>query len=241
MAARKRKTCQVETEKTAPVATVRIRVLLVDDHRVLRDGIKAALKGYEDIEIVGEASDGRNAVSLARDLAPDVILLDISMPGVNGIEAARQISQQKLRAKILVLTMYDNPESVRELLANGVSGYILKTDCSLNDLAAGIRVVASGGAFFSPGVSKTALGRSVTKKPKQSPGGELQHLSNREREILILIASNYRNKEIAARLGISVRTVTTHREHIMRKLGIHGVADLTRYAISSGLAQQPTT
>lgn len=241
MAAIKRKSRRVETKKTAPDVFAAIRVLLVDDHRVLRDGIKAALKGYEDIDIVGEASDGYSAVSLARDLAPDVILLDISMPGINGIEVARRISKQSLRAKMLVLTMYDNPESVRELLATGVSGYILKTDCSLSDLASGIRAVASGGAFFSPGVSKTVLERSVTKTPKRNPGGESRHLSNREREILILIASNYRNKEIAARLGISVRTVTTHREHIMRKLGIHGVADLTRYAISSGLAQQSTT
>ncbi len=237
--ATRRKTRQVETKKTVSGVAVRIRVLLVDDHRVLRDGIKAALKVCEDIKIVGEASDGRTVVPLVRDLDPDVIVLDISMPGVNGIEVARRISQEKFRAKILVLTMYDNPESVRELLANGVSGYVLKTDCSLNDLAAGIRVVAAGGAFFSPGVSKIVLGRSAMKTPKPVSG--LHLLSNREREILTLVASNYRNKEIASRLGISIRTVTTHREHIMRKLEIHGVANLTRYAVSCGLVQQSST
>ncbi|MBI2605693.1 MAG: hypothetical protein HYW49_06395 [Deltaproteobacteria bacterium] len=199
-----------------------------------------------DKEIFGllQIADQRKEMFSAgriRLLEKIAMCLAVVIARIKAVEASQRSEQdfrkviEGAREGILVLTMHDNPESVRELLASGISGYVLKTDCSLSDLAAGIRGVTSGGAFFSSGVSKAVLGPAAAPRRKQSLGRDPNRLSDREREILALVAGNCQNKEIASRLGISVRTVTTHREHVMRKLGIHGVASLTRYAISRGL------
>jgi DNA-binding NarL/FixJ family response regulator len=210
-----------------------IRVLIVDDHTLVRDGIRAVLASASDITVAGEAADGHSAVEQARATGPDVILLDIAMPGLGGLEAVPLLKREAPDARILILTQYEQPEYVRRFLNLGVGGYVLKKAAGA-ELIAAIRAVHRGGLVVDPVVARevlteTASGDSVrTDDPYDS-------LTDRERQVLKLVAEGRSNKEVAATLDISVKTAMTHREHVMRKLGLHNRTDLTRFAIRRGV------
>jgi DNA-binding NarL/FixJ family response regulator len=207
----------------------KIRIILVDDHAILRDGIRALLKNESDIIVIGEAEDGRTAVNLTRQLLPDVVLMDIAMPLLNGLEATRQIIHDYPTVKVLILSMYDNEEYIRNSLANGAMGYILK-DASAAELVDAIRAVHRGETILSPAVTRLVVENYLrwgTLKKENNADG----LSPREREVLQLIAEGYSNKQIAEILCISIKTVQAHRMNLMSKLGLHDRADLIKYAI----------
>jgi two-component system, NarL family, nitrate/nitrite response regulator NarL len=209
-----------------------IRLLLVDDHPIVLEGIKLHLAAQSEFDVAGEASNGLDAIRQAGLLQPDVILLDISMPQINGIAAMSHIRQIAPRAKILVLTMHDNREYITQMARLGARGYVLK-DTSPAELTKAIKLVHSGEVYFSPSASRILLEEVTSRSASgKAPGGRL---SDREREVLLQIADGQSNKIIASQLGISVRTVETHRERIMRKLDIRSVAGLTKYAITQGL------
>lgn len=211
----------------------KIRVLLVDDHTILRDGIRLLLSSQEDIEVVGEAGDGEEAVAKARELKPDVILMDISLPKVNGIEATRLIKAERPESKILILTMHEDEEYVFPLLAAGASGYILKKTAS-SELISALRAVAEGNAFLHPAIAKTVLEKYRQGQPASAGGGP-DGLTEREVEVLRLIAQGLSNREIADRLFISIKTVQAHRSNIMEKLNLHDRVELAKYALRKGL------
>jgi DNA-binding NarL/FixJ family response regulator len=204
-----------------------IRVLIADDHAVVREGIRHVLSPDEGFDVVGEAVHGAEAVSLARSLEPDVVVLDISMPGLSGLEAAEQIRDSVPTAHILVLSIHDHEEYVLQSVRAGAHGYLRK-DSAPAELRAAIRAVHHGGTFFSEPAT-SALASALTNERR------IELLTARERDVLIEVARGSANKEIAARFGISVRTVESHRESLMKKLDIHGVAALTRFALAAGL------
>src|SRR5438128_1363509 len=214
-----------------------IRVLLADDHTVVRQGLRALLQTERDIEIVGEAGTGRQAVRLAKTLKPDVVVMDIAMPQLNGLEASRQISKHVPSSRVLILTSYSDDEYVQRLTEAGAVGYVLK-QAAVTDLVRAIREAQKGNAFFSPAISKRLIAycreTMVGGVPAKKPTGLL---TSREAEVLQLIAEGKVNKEIAAELGISIKTVEKHRQKLMNRLGIHDVAGLTRYAISKGIIE----
>jgi DNA-binding NarL/FixJ family response regulator len=204
------------------------RVLLADDHALVRAGIRSLLEHIEGVEVVGEAGDGHEALRLAAELKPDVVLLDIALPGLNGLEVAERLTHAGHRGVVLV-SMHATEEHVRHALSIGVAGYVMK-DSSTTDLEAALRTVARGQVYLSPAVSKR-----VVEVMSQGPEGSVPALTPRQREILQLIAEGGSTKEIAYRLGLSAKTVETHRAEIMRRLEIHDVAGLVRYAIRRGL------
>ena len=213
----------------------KIRILLADDHPLVREGIRSCLIQQKNFEVVGEAADGEETIQLVKTHAPDIVLLDINMPGMNGLEAARILMKTAPKSKIIILTMHDNKEYVHRMVTTGVQGYVLK-DCSPSELIAAIESVHKGEAHFSKQVSQTVLNEYVkTARTKNKKGGT--DLSQRESEVLTLIAEGFSNKEIAGKLFVSVRTVETHRERIIRKLDIHTVAGLTRYALMKGIVK----
>jgi DNA-binding NarL/FixJ family response regulator len=206
-----------------------IRILLVDDHRIMRDGLKSMLQAQTDFAIVGEAQNGRQAVRLAADLSPDVVVMDVGMPDLNGVEATQQIRQQSPGVKILALSMQSDGPVVRRILQAGATGYILK-DSAFDDLVKAIRVVASGKTYVDSDVAGLLVGQM------NSPDGtSVGILTPKEREVLQLIAEGQTTKGIAAKLFVSPKTVDTHRQHIMDKLNIHSIAELTKFAIREGL------
>jgi DNA-binding NarL/FixJ family response regulator len=215
----------------------KVRVLIADDHTLVREGLRALLRTETDIEIVGEAETGREAVQLAKTLRPDVVLMDIAMPLLGGLEATRQIVKHSPSARVLILSSYSDEDYVLQLAEAGGAGYLLK-QASYSDVARAIREARNGNAFFSPAISRRLSDRYresiVTGVPVKS---RASHLTSRETEVLQLIAEGGGNKHIAAELGISVKTVERHRQRLMDKLGIHDVAGLTRYAISKGLVE----
>jgi DNA-binding NarL/FixJ family response regulator len=213
--------------------TKRIRLLLVDDHAVVREGIRSFLVAQPHLEIVGEASDGREALAKAQELVPDIVLMDITMPHQNGLETARLLSQQVPQTRVLVLTVHNNQEYAAQVIRCGARGYLLK-DTSPAELVRAIEAVHAGQAFFSPLISQ-AMMNDLVAKAAQPVSAVTQSLTAREQEVLIHIASGLSNKEIAERLQLGLRTIETHRERIMRKLDIHNVAGLTRFAITEGL------
>lgn len=207
----------------------KIQVLLADDHTILRDGIRSLLEGEPDISVVGEAEDGRTAVKLTSQLLPDVVLMDIAMPLLNGLEATRRIRHACPQVKILILTMYENEEYIRQALASGAMGYILK-DATARELLDAIHTVHRGEAVLSPAITRLVIENYLR-------WGDLQEndtsdgLSPREREVLQLIAEGYTSKQIAEILCISIKTVQAHRANLMSKLNLHDRADLIKYAI----------
>ena len=201
-----------------------IRVLLVDDHQLVREGIKASLSSYPDITIIGEAADGIEAIEKATELKPDVVLLDFSMPKMNGLEVAKTLQNTLTKIGILVLTMHNKPEYLRRFLELGVRGYLSK-DSSPSELIKAVRSVSLGKEYIGSEIDSGSISKSSTREM-------LEELSKREQEVLKLLATSSRSKDIAAHLGISVRTVEKHRSQIMRKLKIDNVAGLTRYALS---------
>jgi len=207
-----------------------IQVLLADDHQIVRQGLRAMLE-HEGYKVVGEASDGREAIRMAETTHPDVAILDLAMPVLNGLDAARDILRGSPRTKAILLTMHTEDPYVLEALRAGVSGYVLKTQAAL-DLIQAIREVTRGAIYLSPGVSKTVVD-AYRNKSDLPP----DPLSPREREVLQLVAEGKTTKEVAALLGVSVKTAESHRTRIMSKLGIHETAGLVRYAIRRGIVQ----
>jgi len=210
-----------------------IRAVVVDDHAVVRSGIKLLLEREDDIEIVGEAGNARDAVFRARALKPDVILLDVVMPGTSGIEVLPQLLEESPETKVLVLSMQDDPSYVREAFAAGAAGYVLK-EAADEEVVAAVREIAGGGSYVHP-----ALGaRMVAADAEARAAAEADPLSDREREVLRLLALGHTNQEIAKMLYISVRTAETHRAHIMQKLRLSTRAELVRHALSHGLLEE---
>jgi DNA-binding NarL/FixJ family response regulator len=217
------------------------RILIADDHEVARRGIRALLETHSNWEVCAEASDGREAVELAATTNPDLILLDIGMPNLNGLEAARQILAATPDVPILILTMHDSDNVVREVLRAGARGFLLKSDAG-RDLVAAVEALQVQRTFFTTRVSQMVLNSfldqgkpdQVKEKINDLPGDPL---TAREREVIQLLAEGKTSKEVAVTLNLSVKTAETHRTNLMRKLGLHSVADLTRYAVRNGIVQ----
>jgi len=215
----------------------KIRVILADDHTVVRQGLRALLAAEGDIDIVGEAENGRQAIQLVKKLLPDVAVIDIAMPVLNGLEATRQITRCAPSTKVLILSSYSDDEYVQQLTEAGAAGYLVKQTAA-NDLLKAIREAHKGNAFFSPTIAKRlrdqcrqafANGQPAKRRP--------DYLTTREAEVLQLIAEGRANKQIAAELSISIKTVEKHRQQVMNKLNIHDVAGLTRHAIAKGIIE----
>jgi len=217
------------------MAESRIRVLVADDHTIVRRGLVSLLSLAEGIEVIAEAENGREAVEKSLLLGPDVVLMDVSMPLLNGLEATEQIKKKGPRIKVLVLSAHDNEEYVLQVVRSGANGYMLKNS-SAEDLFRAIRAVHAGGEFFSPSLS----GALVTSRAEEAGGIDLRtRLTTREREILQLVAEGHHHQHIADLLSISVRTVDTHCNNIMRKLNLHDRASLATYAIKNGIVILP--
>jgi DNA-binding NarL/FixJ family response regulator len=215
----------------------RVRVLIADDHALVREGLRTLLRAESDIEVVGEAETGRQAVELARTLQPDVVLMDIAMPLLSGLEATRQIVRQVPAARVLILSSYNDDEYVHQLTEAGGAGYLLK-QATYSDVVRAVREVKKGNAFFSPAISRRLTEHYREVVVGGAPAGNRRGpLTSRETEVLQLIAEGEANKRIAVQLGISIKTVERHRQRLMHKLGIHDVAGLTRYAVSKGLVE----
>jgi DNA-binding NarL/FixJ family response regulator len=208
----------------------RVKILLADDHTIVRQGLKLILSAHSDLEVVGEAANGREAVELADKLRPDIVLMDVQMPELNGIDATRKMVAANPRIRILVLSMHKESVYVREILKAGARGYILK-DAIDTELLNAVRSVARGDGYISPAVS-SALNDKV-----KDPTNPVDMLSPREREVLLLIADGKTNKEIATRLNLSVYTVDSHRGRIMEKLNLHSAGELVRFAMKNGLVE----
>jgi DNA-binding NarL/FixJ family response regulator len=230
-----------------------MKVLLADDHRIVREGLKSLLAAQPDMQVVAEAADGRQAVQMAKDLAPDVVVMDVAMPQLNGIEATRQIASDEPGMKVVALSMHSDRRFVSEALKAGASGYVLK-DGAFDELINAIRAVVSDKVYLSPRVAGVVVEDYVRRLPTRGNGhgngapapggaaddaaarrGAFDALTPREREVLQLMAEGYATKEVAHRLHVSVKTVETHRRQIMEKLDLHSVAELTKYAIREGL------
>jgi len=210
--------------------TSRVRVLVVDDHAVVRSGLRSLLDADPELEVVGEASDGREAVFQSRALKPDVVVMDVVMPGETGIETTRRLLHERPETKVLVLSMQDDPSYVREAFDAGATGYVLKEAADVEVVQA-VREIAGGGRYVHPvlGARLVAAEAEARKRVATDP------LSDREREVLRLLALGYTNQEIAAALFISVRTAETHRAHVMQKLRLHTRSELVRYALEHGM------
>jgi len=214
-----------------------ITVLLAEDHQIVREGLRKLLESEHDIKVVGEATSGRQAVALAKKLLPAVVVMDIAMPLLNGLEATRQILQAGTGTKVLMLSAHSDDTYVEQAIAFGAKGFLLKQTSS-NDLSKAIREIEKGNTFFSPSIAKRLLRQNQKSLDRK---GLLKtktvELSSREVEVLQLIAEGEANKQIADALGISIKTVEKHREHLMQKLDIHDTAGLTRYAIGAGIIE----
>jgi DNA-binding NarL/FixJ family response regulator len=213
------------------VSAKKIKILVADDHPVVRKGLQSCLARQERLKIVGEASDGDEALKKTRELSPDVVLMDISMPGMNGLAVTEVLRKDHPDVKVLVLSVHNNRDYIFRIIQAGAHGFISK-EAPPDELLRAIESVYSGEPFFSPEIAKAALNQLVTSGGKKDPFAQL---TSREREVLVLIAEGQSNKEIATKLGIGVRTIETHRERIMRRLDIHSVAGLTKFAIANGM------
>jgi DNA-binding NarL/FixJ family response regulator len=212
----------------------KIRVLIADDHAIVREGVKALITMADDMEVVGEAADGREAIARAQALEPDVAVMDIAMPGLGGLEATLEIRKLCPRTRILVLSQYDDREYVRRFLKAGVSGYVLKKSAG-SDLTAAIRSVHRGGLVLDPDVAREAMLDQAAAADGSRPADPYETLTDREKQVLKLVAEGHSNKDVADELGISVKTAMSHREHIMDKLDLHSRTELIRFAIRQGI------
>ena len=211
-----------------------VRILLADDHELFAEGLRGLLGAEPDVDVIGDARDGRTAVERAVATKPDVVLMDLSMPGLNGLEATRQILARSPGVKVLCLSMHAESSMVRGALHAGAVGYLLK-DCALSELRRAIYIVAAGEVYLSPGIAATVLDAYKAGRSQLGEHSAFSLLTDREREVLQLLAEGLSTREVAARLHLSVKTIGTHREHLMAKLDIHSVAGLTKYAIREGL------
>ena len=215
-----------------------LRILLADDHRIMREGLRSLLEKQPDMEVIAEAENGRTTVRLSRELKPDVVIMDIAMPDLNGIEATRQIVAESPGVKVTALTMLSDMKFVREMLSAGASGYLLK-DSAFEELGNALRTVTNNQTYLSPKIAslvvKDYLGSISTDDSSTSPV-----LTNREREVIQLFAEGKTTKQIASCLYVSIKTVETHRKNIMDKLGFSSIAELTKYAIREGLTSLDT-
>ncbi len=212
----------------------KIRILIAEDHTIVRQGLGALINRQPDMRVVGEAENGKEAIKKAKELCPDVILMDIAMKNINGVEATARIKKMALPVKVLVLTMYDNEEYIFQILRSGASGYLLK-DAAMTDLISAIKAVHRGESYLSPSISKKVIEDYTRRAELGEKKGIDDILSGREREILQLIAEGHSYEEIASILCISKKTVETHRANIMDKLNIHDKVGLVKYAIRKGL------
>jgi DNA-binding NarL/FixJ family response regulator len=212
-----------------------LRILIADDHEVARQGIRALLESHPGWEVCAEAKDGREAVELATNSKPDIVLLDIGMPNLNGLDAARQILAMSPTIRILILTMHDAEQVVREVLAAGARGFVLKSDAA-RDLVAAVDALQHRRTFFTTRVTQMVLNGYLHQEKESQPLAKAV-LTPREREVIQLLAEGKTSKEVAVALKLSVKTAETHRTNLMRKLDLHSVADLTLYAIRNGIVQ----
>jgi DNA-binding NarL/FixJ family response regulator len=215
----------------------KISVLLADDHVIVRQGLKSLLSVEADIEVVGEAGNGRQAVQMAQEIRPDVVVMDIAMPLLNGLEATSQIISEAPPSKVLILSSYQDDEYVHQLTEAGASGYLVKQTAA-SELIKAVREIAKGNAFYSPPILKRLLG--LYRDSSAKDGGVRrrdEHLTSREHEVLQMVAEGHVNKQIAATLNLSIKTVEKHRQQLMDKLNIHDIAGLTRYAIAHGVVE----
>ena len=210
------------------------RILIADDHKIIRDGLRALLEKGDQHEVVGEAEDGRSAVKLAKSLNPDLVIMDIGMPELNGVEATGQIVKQDPRIKVIALSMHSDASYVGRILRAGATGYLLK-DCAFEEMAGAMEVVLGGGVYLSPGITGVVVEDYVRKLERSGNDSPIEVLTPKEREVLQLLAEGKSSKEIAACLHVSVKTIETHRQNIMGKLEIRSVAELTKYASRMGL------
>ena len=211
---------------------MKTRIVIADDHAIVRDGIRALLVAAGDVEVVGEAANGHEAIALATTLEPDIVLMDIAMPGLGGLEATLEIRRRVPRARIIVVSQYGEPEYVRRFLKAGVSGYVLKKAAGA-ELISAIRAVLRGGLVLDPEIARNAVDDSGAADA--APSEPYETLTDREKQVLKLVAEGRSNKEVAALLDISVKTAMSHREHIMTKLHVHNRTELIRYALRAGV------
>jgi DNA-binding NarL/FixJ family response regulator len=215
--------------------TNKLRILIADDHQIIRDGLLGLINSEKDMEVVGEAGDGRSAVQKVRELRPNVVVMDISMPGMSGARATEQLRREMPDVKVIVLTAYEDKGYIGQLLQAGASGYVLKLSAA-EELIKAIRLVAAGGTYLD----STATGKVVNGYVRQKSArarARRETLTQREEEVLRLVARGYINKEIATQLDISVKTVESHKSNFMEKLGLHSRAEIVRYALSRGWLQ----
>jgi len=209
------------------------KILICDDHKIFREGLRALLEKQPGVKVAGEARDGIEAVRLAKELSPDIVIMDISMPGLNGIEASRKLVKARKASRIIALSMHNDRKYVTEIFKAGARAYLLK-DSAFEELMDAIKAVTCGRFFLSAGITSLVLSDYI-KGPAGDPRSPFTLLSAREREVLQLLAEGLRTKEISQKLVLSVKTVETHRKKIMEKLGIQSIAGLTRYAVKEGL------
>ena len=210
-----------------------INILLVDDHKILRDGIRSLLKEYGDMEVVGEAANGRTALTLVNELSPDIVIMDISMPDLNGIDATRRINSEFQGVKVIALSMHYDKQFVSEIFKAGATGYLLK-DSAFDELEKAIRIVMDGNTYINPQVGSLVV-ESLISQPTGQSHKAFSLLTEREREVLQLIAEGRSTKQIASDLHVSAKTIESHRRQVMGKLNIRNIAELTKYAIREGL------
>jgi two-component system response regulator NreC len=211
-----------------------IRVLIADDHKIMLAGLRSLLEKQTDFEVVGEAENGRKAVQMAQEKTPDVVVMDVSMPDLNGIEATMQIIESLPKTRVVALSMHSDKRFVMGMLRAGASGYLLK-DCASQELANAIVQVAGGKKYLSPEITGVVIDDFLLGGSSEEVTTAASPLSPREREVLQLIAEGWSTKQIASHLYVSIKTIETHRRQIMKKLDLHAIADLTKYAIREGL------
>ncbi len=210
------------------------RIVIADDHQIVRQGLRTLLEKEPDMQVVGEAKDGRQTLSVVRECIPHLVVMDVKMPDLNGIEATRQIHSEFPQVKVLALSIYSDCRFVKDMLKAGASGYMLK-DCAFEELAQAIRLVMSNRFYLSPGVSEVVVKDYGQKTPASPTVSVYAVLKTREREVLQLLAEGKRTAQIASLLHISTKTVESHRQNIMKKLNIRSIAELTKYAVREGL------
>jgi len=217
----------------------KLRILIADDHQVVREGLKTLVNAQPDMRVIGEAEDGHAAWQMAKELKPDVVVMDVSMPEMNGSEATERIHRECPKVKVLTLTIYEDKGYLRQLLKAGASGYVLKRTV-MEELARAIRAVAKGGSYIDPTLAGHFVSSYISQGGKAGRAGA-DDLSDREEQVLRLVALGYSNKEISAQLDISVKTVETYKVRLMGKLDLHSRADIVRYALRQGWLQDDTT